>query len=548
MTEAPDGSRPVDPPGSDPERVGAWSPLRRPVFRAIWLAVVVSNIGTWMQTVGAQLFLVDEPRSSALVALVQTASTLPVVLLALPGGVLADTFDRRRLLIAVQLYLTVAGGVMALLTALGQMRPPLLLVLTFALGVGTALTGPTYQSLIPELVPRSELRSASALGAVSMNVARAVGPAVAGLIITRIGTAAVFAINAATFVLFTAVLLAWRREQPDDVGRRERFGPAMRAGGRYVRHSPVVRRLVLRVIIFVSPAMALWALLPVVARDRLDLSASGYGVLLGALGVGAIAGAVLLPRVQAAWTSNQQLVATGAVFAAATAVVGLVQNVYVVLLVLLPAGAAWVAILSLVNASLQLFLPAWVRARGLAVYQMANFGAQAIAAALWGVLAETTTLPLTFAVSAGLMVLGVVSVAWWPVLEVPDRGREPLAYWEEPQLSLEPEPLGGPVMVQLTYDVLADDEPEFLAAMERVRRSRQRSGAQWWQIYLDGERQGRYVEVYLVGSWEEHLRQHDGRLTETDAAIEADARAFSQAPPEVHHLFPPGRGPRRAST
>ena len=526
--ESPDG----------PTLGGPWAPLARRTFRAIWLAVLVSNIGTWMQTVGAQLLLVNEPRASALVALVQTASTLPVVLLALPGGVLADTFDRRRMLIAVQVYMATVGLVLAALTAAGQMHPPLLLVLTFALGVGTALTAPTYQALIPELVPRAELPSASALGAVSMNVARAVGPAVAGLIIARIGTAAVFAINAASFIVFACVLMLWRREQIGDSRGRERFGPALRAGGRYVRHSPVVRRLVLRVILFLVPAMALWALLPLIAIDQLSLGASGYGLLLAALGVGAVTGATGLPRVRQALSPNRVLAAASAAFAVSVAVVGTVHNFAIVLVALLPAGAAWVAILSLLNATIQLFLPAWVRARGLAIYQMATFGAQAIAALAWGLFAESMGLVPTFLASASLMALSGVSVLWWPIREVPDRGQEPVAYWEQPQIVFNPEPRIGPIMVQVTYQVLPQDEAKFLAAMERVRRSRQRTGAQWWQIYHDGENPGCFVEVYLVPSWDEHLRQHDGRLTETDAAIERDARAYSRSAPEVHHLFP----------
>jgi MFS family permease len=276
--------------GGPPSAAGAWAPLGQPIFRALWLAVLFSNVGTWMQTVGAQLLLVDEPRASTLVSLVQTASTLPVALLALPGGVLADSFDRRRMLLAVQSYMAAVGVTLTALTAFGQMRPPVLLLLTFALGVGTALTAPTYQALIPELVPRSQLASASALGAVSMNLARAIGPAVAGLLISRVGTAAVFGINAVSFVVFSLVLLLWRREQVEEAGQRERFGPALRAGSRYVRHSPVVRRLLLRVLLFLVPAVVVWALLPLVATDGLGLGPSGYGVLLAALGIGAQSG------------------------------------------------------------------------------------------------------------------------------------------------------------------------------------------------------------------------------------------------------------------
>jgi MFS family permease len=371
-----------------------------------------------------------------------------------------------------------------------------------------------------------------------MNLARAVGPAVAGLIIAQIGTAAVFAINAATFVVFACVLLLWRREPVDTSGKRERFGSALRAGGRYVRHSPVVRRLLLRVTLFLLPATALWALLPLIATERLSLGAAGYGLLLAALGVGAVAGAVLLPTLRRLLSPNRQLIAASTVFALSTAVVGTVDNPGFVLLALLPAGAAWVAVLSTMNATLQLFLPAWVRARGLAIYQMTFFGAQALGALAWGLVAESAGLVPTFLASAILMAVSVATMVVWPVRDAPAHGRQPATYWEHPQLKLDPEPDIGPILVQVSYQIDDRDERDFLAAMERVRRSRQRTGAYRWQIYRDGETPGRFVEAYLVPSWEEHLRQHNGRLTESDAAFEREALSYSRSTPEVHHLFP----------
>ncbi len=284
--------------------------------------------------------------------------------------------------------------------------------------------------------------------------------------------------------------------------------------------------------------MALWALLPLVAIDRLGIGPSGYGLLLAALGGGAVAGVFVLPRVRRVLSPNQQLISASTVFALATVVTGTVDHSGVVLVALAPAGAAWVAILSLLNASLQLHLPAWVRARGLAVYQMATFGTQAVGAFVWGLIAESFGLVPTFIVSASLMALSGASVLLWPIRDAPARGREPVTYWEQPQLGLDPAPIAGPIMVQVTYEVQETDKPAFLAAMERVRRSRQRTGAYWWQIYCDAEDPSRFVEAFLVPSWEEHLRQHDGRLTETDAAIEQEARMFSQSPPVTRHLFP----------
>ena len=275
----------TDKVGSARTTVSAWAPLSLQVFRMLWLAVLASDIGTWMQTVGAQWLLVDLPNAAAVVALVQTADTLPDVLLALPGGALADAFDRRKLLIGLQLFQVAIGIGLTALTLAGQMTPPLLLAFTFALGSASALATPAYQALIPELVPREQVSSAAALGGISVNLARAIGPAVAGLLIARVGVGAVFALNTAAFLLFALVLLAWRRPA-GAAASPERFIPALRAGGRYVRYSPVVRRLLLHLTLFIVPASAIWALLPLIATRRLGLGAGGYGLLLGALGGG----------------------------------------------------------------------------------------------------------------------------------------------------------------------------------------------------------------------------------------------------------------------
>ena len=539
-------SSPTADTGGPLGAAGAWAPLRQPVFRALWLAVLFSNVGTWMQTVGAQLLLVHEPRAATLVALVQTASSLPVVLLALPGGVLADGFDRRRMLLAVQTYMAAVAVTLTALTAFGQMRPSLLLLLTFALGVGTALTAPAYHALIPELVPRSQLAEASALGAVSMNLARVVGPAIAGLLISHVGTAAVFGINALSFAAFSLVLLMWRREQVGEPGQRERFGSALRAGRRYVRHSPVVRRLLLRQALFTVPAVVVWALLPLVSAERLGLGPSGYGVLLAALGVGAVLGVLALPRLREKLLPNALLALATALFAIATLVIGTVAVLPLVIIALVPAGAAWVAVLSTMSATLQLFLPAWVRGRGLAIYQLTFFACQAAGAFAWGLVAEEAGLVATFVAAAVFMAMGGLTLVVWPLREASTGGRAPALASPEPQLVFDPSPDDGPVLVTVTYTVSPRDQMAFLKEMSSVGRSRQRTGAYRWQIYRDGETPHRFVEAYFVPSWEEHLRQHGGRFTEADAASLLRARAFACSPPAVQRLFPASQSAMQA--
>ncbi|GAA2885621.1 MFS transporter [Actinoplanes cyaneus] len=519
------------------EAPSAWAPLRVAAFRSLWLALLASNIGTWMQTVGAQWLLVENSGTDTLVAVVQTASTLPIVLLALPSGALADTFDKRRLLIAVQVFLTGVGVLLTVLTVTGHMPPTLLLTLTFVLGAGQALTAPAWQAVIPELVPRPQLASASALGAISMNLARAVGPAVAGVLIARAGTGLVFGLNTVTFAIFAVVLWRWRRAADDAAGIPEPFTAAVRAGSRYVRHAPVVRRILLRAALFLVPGSALWALLPLVASRRLGLGSGGYGVLLAAVGAGAVVGALLLPWMRARWSINRLLLIASVVFAVVLAVLGLVRSEAAVVVALIPAGVAWVMVLSSVNAAMQLFLPNWVRARGLAVYQMVFAGAQAAGSLIWGAVSDVSGLMIALVAATVLMLAGAATLRWWPMRDTSGLNREPAVFWPEPHLEIEPGEHDAPVLVTASYPVSPEREEAFVTAMRDVRRSRLRTGAVRWGLFRDGEKPGRFVEVYLVPSWDEHLRQHTGRLTGTDQAVEERARAFADGPPEVSHLL-----------
>jgi predicted MFS family arabinose efflux permease len=517
--------------------VSTWAPLRNGLFRGLWLAVLVSNIASWMQTVGAQWLLVSQPHASILVALVQTADYLPDVLFGLVGGVLADTFDRRRLLMAVQGLLVVVGGALAALTFAGQMPPTLLLTFTFLIGCASVVTLPAYQALVPDLVPRAQLHSAAALSSISINLARAAGPAIAGVVIARAGVGSVFALNTAMYLLFLLVLLAWRPPAGATPSSPEPFISALRAGGRYVRYAPVVRRILLRATFFLVPASALWALLPLIASQRLAQGADGYGLLLGALGIGAIAGAFILPRVRARMSTNALLATSGIVYAVVLATVVLMSNAAVILIVLLPAGVAWIAVLSTVNAELQLFLPAWVRARGLSVYQMVLFGAQGAGALFWGFVAAPAGIVPTFLIAAVVMLAGVATMRVWPLFDTAGMDRNSVQYWPEPSLVLDADPQDGPVVVKSVYTVAADKEESFLRSMGRVRLSRLRTGATQWGLFRDGETPHQFVELFVVPSWEEHMRQHANRLTGTDQQYEEEARALSDPPEETSHLI-----------
>lgn len=520
------------------QTASTWAPLRSPIFRALWIAQFVSNLGTWMQTVGAQWMLVGDPRAAVLVPLVQTATTLPVMLLALPSGVVADLVDRRRLLIATQGAMAAAVALLASLTGAGLTTPTVLLLLLFLIGCGQALTVPAWQSIQPDIVPAEQIPAAAALGSMSMNGARAIGPAIAGVLVSLAGPTMVFTLNAVSFVGIVIVLISWRKPAVVNSFPSERALAALSSGGRYIRRSPIVRRILLRTALFIAPASALWGLLPVIAKHQLGLSSSGYGLLLGALGLGAVLGALGLSRLRSRFGENALLVIAAVGFALATVVLALVHNFAAVLVGLLFGGASWLLCLSTLNASMQLSLPGWVRARGLSVYQLIFMGGQALGSLSWGVLAGASSSVVSLLVSAALLGVCALSSLWWPLhARTGALDLTPSSHWPEPTLVFEPEPLDGPVLVITSYRVDPKDEAAFLPAIAAMGRSRQRTGAVRWRLYRSVEREHTFVETFVVRSWGEHLHQHYTRLTGQDLIIEQGVEKFVDTVPVSHHLI-----------
>ena len=514
-----------------------FAPFRHRAFFWLWLGVVIASIGSWGQMVGAQWLFVNDPNAATIVPLVQTASTLPMMLLALPAGVLADAFDRRWMMFVIQVYFIVVSAVLAVLTALGMMPPALLLAFTFAVGAGQAMLSPTWQAMITELVPRAEFAAATRLDMVSVNVSRAAGPAIAGFVIATWGVPPVFALNVATGCVLAVILLAWRRPTVQ-TGPRERFLPALRSGSRYVRHEPVVRTILVRFAIFIFPAGAVWALLPLIASRQLGLSANGYGILFAALGVGAIAAALGLGRVKRHLSSGAVLAVAGAGFAVAFAGVAFASSMWVAVPLLVVCGFGWTATVATVISELQLFLPGWVRARAIAIYLMVFLGTQAVAAPIWGLVTQQAGLRVALLASAALVGVSVLAGLMLPVPDSQSLDRSPLAYWDTPRLQLDPEPGSGPVMVSIQYQVDPERRAGFLNAMQAMRRSRLRSGSTRWDLYRVGEDPHLYLEQFEVPSWAEHQRQHEGRLTVEDQAIEEAAFAHVTGDPLTHHLLP----------
>ncbi|MEU3414711.1 MFS transporter [Streptomyces sp. NPDC006658] len=528
----------------NPAGTSAWAPLAARVFRALWIAQLVSNTGTWMQTVGAQWLLVGH--SAALVTLVQTASSLPVVLLALPSGVLADRYDRRKVLLAAQFAMLAVSTALTVLAFRGALAPGLLLCLTFLLGCGTALMGPAWQAIQPELVEREQLGQAAALGAVNMNLARAVGPALGGAVVAAAGAGWVFAFNTLSYLGIAAVLLLWHRPvTPRPAVPGEGLLAAVQAGRRYVRHAPGVRRVLLRTAVFIPGGAALWSLLPLVANRSLGLGPDGYGLLLGAVGIGAVGGAFALPVIRRGLGANGTLAAGAAVFAVTLVVLATTRSAWLAAAALLPAGLAWIGVLSTLNTAVQQRLPGWVRGRGLAIYLVVFQGGQALTAPVWGALADGLGLTVSLLTGAGLLAAGALSVRRWPLHSAEGLDPSPSDHWPVPPLLFEPAPADGPVLVSVTYRIAPEDWTAFTDRMRHVARSRHRTGALTWGLFQDGGDPDRFIENYVVASWAEHLAQHHSRLTANDRRYEEQARALLAAgtAPEVTHAFHATAGP-----
>lgn len=511
------------------------------------MASVASNIGTWMQNVGAAWLMTSIAPSPTMVALVQAATSLPVFLIGLPAGAIADLLDRRRLLLVTQAWMLVAAGALGILTLLDAITPWLLLTLTFALGLGAAMNGPAWQAITPELVGESELRAAVTLNGVGFNVARAVGPALGGLVVAALGPGAVFILNALSFLGVIVVLYRWPRVVRMSALPAEHVFGAMRAGVRYVRHSPLVQAVLLRTGAFILGGSALWALLPLVARQELGLDATGYGVILGSLGAGAVGGAAFLPRIEQKVSTEALMAGAVALFALATAGPAYAPHFIVLCAVMVVGGVAWIAIMSTFNVAAQIAVPGWVRARALAVYGMVLQGGLAIGSALWGVAAEHLGLTLTLICAAATLISSLILSLWYRLKLEEKIDLSPSLHWPAPVLSSEPPPDAGPVLVTVEYTIDVAKAYDFTSAMQDVRLERLRDGAYRWGLYNDSAVPSRFVETFVVESWAEHLRQH-ARVTAADRKIEDVVRAFhiGPTPPSItHFLYARAAAPRR---
>ena len=506
-------------------------PLRNATFRTLWLANVVTWLGTWLQNTGAGWLMTSLAPQPLIVAMVQAATIMPVFLLALPGGALADIVDRRVFLLGAQIWTIIAAVALAVLTTAHAMTAFWLLVLTFAIGIGSALTGPAWSAIVPELVPREDLVQAIALNGIGFNLTRAIGPAIAGFLIVLGGSSLAFSLYAVSIIAAIGALFTWRRGRKFTGLPREHLLSAMRAGVRFVRHTPAIQYAMVRTIAYSVPAAAPWALLPLYARDHLGLGAGMYGVILGMMGVGGVTSGMLLPRIRGHLNRGGTVVGCTLFSCAGIILLGLSRHWLPAAAGMLLFGVGWTSAYATIQAAAQLVCPPWVRARSLAIYQLAQNGALTAASFGWGWLGEYIGVSDTLLVAGGIGVALAFVVRVFSIDEITPRGElSPAAPPPPPEApAAELMPMlrrgRGRVMETIYYRVEPSRLDAFLTSMAEVRKVRGRAGALFWQLYEDVAHPEGWLEVWSVESWTDHMREAT-RLSDEDRAALARVSVF----------------------
>jgi MFS family permease len=511
-----------------------WGPLRNSTFRNLLASNLVSDIGSFMQSVGAAWLMVSLTSNTLYIALIQTASALPFFLLSLPAGSIGDIFDRRKLILGTETWMLIVAVVLTIASFTGVMTPWLLLLLTLCMSIGDAFEAPSWRAIFPDLVDKEGLPAALTLNGVEFNLARAVGPGLAGVIIATIGVTAAFAFNAVSFLGVIFVIAKWKSPVRASKLPSETFSGATTAAFRYVHYSPAIRLLLFRAGVLIFFTSSFWALLPAAAR-QLSSSPIAYGLLLGFFGAGAVLSATILQRMRKSASTETFLSVATAIFALVILSLALLRSPWILCALMLVGGAAWTALMSLFNIIIQELAPDWVRARVLAVYLFVFQGSVALGSTLWGFIALHAGLNRTLIYasigSALCLVLGrfyrlpdtTVNLSTWN-------------HWAQPEMLQQPSPTDGPVLVTVKYVVDPAKAADFLRDISKYQRIRRRDGATSWGIYLDTETPDAYLEVFKVDSWAEHERQHN-RFTVADRDLEARVLSYALKPLEVKHYI-----------
>lgn len=522
-----------------PKRASSFAPFQHPNFRTLWTATLASNLGSLVQIVGAGWMMTTIAASNEMVALVQAANTLPVMVFSLVSGALADSFDRRRIMLVAQILLLIVSSTLAVVAYADMLTPWLLLGFTFFIGCGTALHNPSWQASMGDLVPREDLPAAVTLNSMSFNLMRSVGPALGGVIVAVAGAAAAFALNALSYI---PLIIALKRWQPKDTRAnplpREDLGRAVWAGLRYVSMSPNLLKVMFRALLFGLAGASVLALLPLVTRDLVEGGAFSYGIILGFFGGGAIVGALLNSRLRERWRNETIARAAFLIFAFSAAGLALSRHLWLSCLIIVPAGASWVMALSLFNVTVQLSTPRWVVGRALALYQTSAFGGMAIGSWIWGLVAENHGTDMALLMSAALLVVGALLGLRFALPEFGTVNLAPLNQFNEPKIKIDIRERSGPIMIMLTYEIAQDDVNTFLTIMRRRRRIRIRDGARQWTLLRDLENPRLWTESYHVATWVEYIR-HNRRRTHADSEVFAELRALHRGaePPRVQRMI-----------
>lgn len=518
-----DSAEPAAQPSMSP-----WLPLRHRGFRAAWFAALATYVVVWMQSVGGAWYMTSLTASPFWVALMQTAVSLPGLLWSLPAGVLADLVDRRRLLLATQGLMLFASGLMALLASGDWMGVGGLLVLTFLIGTGLSLNAPAWQAALADSVPREDVAQAVTLIGIAFNIARSVGPAIAGFVVVLGGTAAVFAVNTLMLVYVSAVVWRWRMAEQATHLPPERLLGGMRAGLRFFVHSEPVKAFMVRTLLFSICGSSLWALLPAVAQQRLGASAAGFGTLIACLGFGAITVGLLMPVIRARYSIERVLAIAALVFAITLTVVATVRSMWLVYPMLMLGGAAWTATLSKIHAGIVTTVPGWVRSRTIALYILATQAGMVLGSLLWGALAAWHGLQLTLIASAAALLSTWLASRRYVLRYGEERDVTYSTDAEQPASFSHPPLEAGPVAVEIRYEIDPQARDAFVEAATELGAVRRRNGATFWRLYRDLSGEGRFTERFIVDSWVEYQR-HLGRETLVDRDIEERVRVFQRS-------------------
>jgi MFS family permease len=514
----------------------AWAALAHRSFRWVWAATIVSNIGGWSQDIGEGWLMTTLSGSALLVAAIQAAGASASVLLSIPGGALADITSNRRVILAMEGWATLIAGVMALLARLDWIEPGSLLLFSFLGSAGSALAAPAWQAVTPELVPKDDLPGALTLNSLGINISRAIGPAIGGVIVSTAGPWVAFVANAVSFAGVLLVIAAWRPPGRTTSARPERLKGAVMAGVRFALHAPPFRVVLLRTALFMLFASALWALLPVLVRHELGSGARTYGLLLASVGTGAMAIVPFTPRLRNGFSLNSLVITGSLVLAGGLAVLSIVHAVPVLVAAMLVTGGAWVLVMSGLNLAAQSAVAPWVRARALAIFLTAFFAASTLGSLAWGAAAERWGTPLTLGLAAGGAVLGVLAGLRFGLCpKAVDF--TPSRHWQDPETVMPIEPDAGPVMVSIEYTIDPARAQEFRDVVRPLGAVRLRDGAVQWGLYFDVARPGKVTEVFFSPSWSEHLRHHE-HVSQDDKALQDHAFSFhmGDVPPRVTHF------------